>query len=83
MKVRVKCIKNYYDIEEDERKVTSLDVPYDEPDKHPNRCEWITTRERAEHLVGKGMVEITEAIKEQPRVEKAISKPRVEKAKRK
>lgn len=83
MKVRVKCIKNYFDMEEDERKVTSLDVPYDEPNKHPNRCEWITTRERAEHLVSKGKVQIIEYIKEQPKIEKAISKPKIEKAKRK
>ena len=49
---------------QNERKVISLDVPYDDPDNHPNRVEWITTRERAEHLASKGLVEIRETIKE-------------------
>lgn len=64
MKVKVKCIMNYYDMETSERKVRSLTEPYEEPEKHPNRVEWITTRERAEHLVSKGLVEIIETIKE-------------------
>ena len=73
MKVKVKCITNYYDMETSERKVISLNVPYDEPEKHPNRVEWITTRERAEHLVSKGLVEIIENIKEKE-VDKAETK---------
>ena len=72
MKVKVRCIVNYFDIEEQERKVTNEEVPYDNPEKHPNRCEWITTKERADHLVSKGKVKIIEEIKEEP--EKAIIK---------
>lgn len=77
MKVKVKCIKNYYDIEQDERKVVDYNVLYDEPSKHPNRVEWITTRERADHLVSKGLVEIIEVIKEQPK-EQTINKEKKE-----
>ena len=83
MKVKVKCIQNYFDIEENERKVVSPSEWYEEPEKHPNRCEWITTRERAEHLVERGKVKIIEVIKEQPKVEKAVNKEKTEKAKRK
>lgn len=82
MKVKVKCIQNYYDIEQDERKVVSLDTPYDNPDKHPNRCEWITTRERADHLVSKNLVEIIEIIKEDKKEDKKIPTKKVEKKKK-
>ena len=79
MKVKVKCIKNYYDIEEDERKVYSLDVAYENPSKHPNRNEWITTRERADHLVSKGLVEIVEVIQEEKKENKKKPTKKVEK----
>ena len=82
MKVKVKCIQNFYDMEEDERKVVSLDTPYDNPDKHKNRCEWITTRERADHLASKGLVEIIEVIKEDKKENKKIPTKKVEKNKR-
>jgi len=72
MKVKVQCIQNFYDLEEDERKVRSLDTPYDEPEKHPNRNEWITTKERAEHLLSKGLVRIVETIKEEKKIERAV-----------
>lgn len=65
MKVKVKCIQNYYDMETDERKVINESIPYDDPINHPNRCEWITTKERADHLVSKGLVSIIEYIKEE------------------
>lgn len=81
MKVKVKCICNYYDLEQDERKVKSINERYEEPDKHPNRVEWITTKERADHLVNKGLVEIVEVIKEDKKIEKSIkSTNKVEKA---
>ena len=76
MKVKVRCIQNYYDIETDERKVISLDVPYDEPKKHPNRVEWITARERAEHLAGKGLVKIVEFIEEDKKENKKKPLPK-------
>ena len=79
MKVKVKCIKNYYDIEEDERKVYSLDVEYIDANKHPNRNEWITTRERADHLVSKGLVEIVEVIQEEKKENKKKPTKKVEK----
>lgn len=79
MKVRVKCIRNYYDMETNERKVVSEFERYDEPEKHPNRIEWITTRERADHLVDKGLVKIVEVIKEQKKIEKATPKKKTEK----
>lgn len=82
MKVKVKCIQNFYDMEEDERKVVSKDTPYDNPDKHKNRCEWITTRERADHLVSKGLVEIIEVIKEDKKEDKKIPTKKVEKKKK-
>lgn len=64
MKVKVHCIQNYYDVETSERKVINEFVPYDNPEKHPNRCEWITTKERADHLVSKNLVRIVEYIEE-------------------
>lgn len=79
MKVKVKCITNYWDIEQDERKVISPEVPYEYPEKHPNRCEWITTHERADHLVSKGLVKIIEYIKEEPKPEKKINPTKTEK----
>ena len=79
MKVKVKCINNYYDMEQEERKVINLDVPYVDADKHPNRCEWITSRERAEHLVSKGLVEIIEVIKEEKKEDKKKPTKKVEK----
>ena len=82
MKVKVKCIQNFYDMEEDERKVVSLNTPYDNPDKHKNRCEWITTRERADHLASKGLVEIIEVIKEDKKEDKKIPTKKIEKNKR-
>ncbi len=82
MKVKVKCIQNFYDMDEDERKVVSLDTPYDNPDKHKNRCEWITTRERADHLASKGLVEIIEVIKEDKKEDKKIPTKKIEKNKR-
>ena len=65
MKVKVKCIQNYFDNETNERKVVSLSEPYEKSEEHPNRCEWITTKERAEHLISKGKVTIIEEIKEE------------------
>ena len=79
MKVKVQCIQNFYDLEEDERKVVSLTTPYEEPNKHPNRVEWITTRERADHLVAKGLVRIIEYIKEEPKKETKINPVKTEK----
>ena len=79
MKVKVQCIQNFYDLEEDERKVVSLTTPYEEPTKHPNRVEWITTRERADHLVNKGLVRIIEYIKEEPKKETKINPVKTEK----
>ena len=76
MNVKVRCIQNYYDIETDERKVFSLDVSYDEPKKHPNRVEWITTRERAEHLQNKGLVKIVEFIEEDKKENKKKPLPK-------
>lgn len=64
MKVKVKCIQNFYDMEQEERKVKSLVEYYEEPEKHPNRVEWITTKARADHLVMKGLVQIVEYIDE-------------------
>ena len=75
MKVKVQCIQNFYDLEEDERKVRSLDTPYEEPEKHPNRNVWITTKERADHLLAKGLIRIVEVIKEEKKIEKAVKKP--------
>ena len=84
MKVKVQCIRNYYDMDEDERKVTSTDIPYENPEKHPNRCTWITTKERAEHLELKGLVKIVEIIKDSEEVQRAVvPKTKVEKSKRK
>lgn len=90
MKVKVKCITNYFDIETNERKVKDLLESYEQPELHPNRVEWITTRERAEHLVSKGLIEIIEEIKEEPKkiepvreenkVERAVNKTKTEKA---
>lgn len=74
MKVKVKCIQNYFDMETNERKVINESITYDDPINHPNRCEWITSKERADHLVSKGLVEIKEVIKEEPKIEKAIIK---------
>lgn len=82
MKVKVRCIQNYFDMETDERKVKSELEPYVEPNKHPNRVEWITTLERAKHLESKDLVKIIEYIKDEHKVEKAIKKPKVEKAKK-
>lgn len=79
MKVKVKCICNYYDMECSERKVVSKDVPYENPDQHPNRCEWITTRERAEHLEGKGLVKILETINEVVKEDKKKPTKKIEK----
>lgn len=79
MKVKVKCIQNYYDMECSERKVVSKDTPYENPEQHPNRCEWITTRERAEHLKGKGLVEILETINEVVKEDKKKPTKKVEK----
>lgn len=62
--IKVKCIKKYHDIEEDEMKVPNLTDSYINPTDHPNRCEWITTRVRAEHLVSKGLVRIVKEIKD-------------------
>ena len=70
MKVRVKCIQNYFDIEENERKVINTSVPYDEPDKHPNRVEWITDKKRADHLVSKELVKIIEYIDDEKKEKK-------------
>ena len=81
MKVRVQCIMNFYDMEEEERKVNSLFIPYDEPEKHPNRNTWITTRERADHLVEKGLVKIIEVIPEEKKENKKITTKKVEKRK--
>lgn len=80
MKVKVQCIKNYYDNEEQERKVKNEFIPYNEPDKHPNRIEWITSKERADELVKKELVKIVDVIKETKKVEKAITKKKTEKA---
>ena len=82
MKVRVQCIQNYYDMEEDERKVRSLAEPYEEPDKHPNRNEWVTTRERADHLASKGLVRIVEVIEEKKKEDKKISTKKIDKKKK-
>ena len=79
MKVKVQCIQNYYDIEENERKVVSLTTPYDDPDNHPNRVEWITTKERADHLEQKGFVKIIEYIEEAPKKENKINPVKPEK----
>ena len=81
MKVRVQCIMNFYDMEEEERKVNSLFIPYDEPEKHPNRNTWITTRERADELVAKGKVKIIEVLPEVKTENKKISTKKVEKRK--
>lgn len=72
MKVKVKCMQNYFDIETNERKVKDIFETYDNPQLHPNRVEWITTKERADHLVSKGLVKIIETIKEEPKIEKEI-----------
>lgn len=82
MKVKVKCILNYFDMEENERKVRTPYEYYEEPDKHPNRCEWITTLERANHLIERGKVEIIEYIKEEKKENKKTP-VKTEKAKRK
>ena len=79
MKVKVKCICNYYDMECSERKVFSKDVPYENPEQHPNRCEWITTRERAEHLESKGLVKILETINEVVKEDKKKPTKKIEK----
>ena len=84
MKVKVKCIQNYFDMEEDERKVINELVPYDDKEKHPNRCEWITSKERADHLVSKGLIEIIEYIKEEKKENKKLPvKPEVKKVNKK
>ena len=70
MKVKVRCIQNYFDMECNERKVFSETVPYDNPEQHPNRVEWITTKERADHLIIKGLVTIVEYIKEEKKENK-------------
>lgn len=69
MKVKVRCIQNYFDIEQNERKVKSEIERYDNPEMHPNRCEWITSMERADHLVSKGLVEIIEKINDEQKKE--------------
>lgn len=83
MKVKVRCIQCYWDLEENERKVFSTICAYDKPEEHPNRVEWITTLERAKHLESKGLVKIIEYIKEEPKIEKAVKKDKTEKAKKK
>lgn len=82
MKVKVRCIQNYYDMETSERKVIGEFVPYDEPDKHPNRIEWITSRERAEHLVSKGLVRILGIVEETKKENKKIDTKKTEKKKK-
>ena len=62
--IKVKCIKKYFDVEENELKVPNLTDAYSDPDKHPNRCEWITNRIRAQHLVDKVLVRIIKEIKD-------------------
>lgn len=79
MKVEVQCIENYFDMEEDERKVTSVDVPYDNPEQHPNRVIWVTNKARADHLVNRGKVKILRTIKEEVK-ETAIPEEKKEKA---
>ena len=59
-KVKVHCIRTYYDIEENELKTPNLNDPYEEPEKHPNRCRWTTRNERAEFLISKGLIELEE-----------------------
>lgn len=83
MKVKVKCIQNYFDKEQNERKVISLTERYEDPENHPNRVEWITTKERADHLVERGKVKILYPIKEEKIIEKSLPKVKPEKAKRK
>ena len=82
MKVKVKCIQNYYDMEQEERKVINLSVPYDKPEAHPNRCEWITTRERADHLASKGLIQIIGVIEEDKKEDKKKPVNKVEKKKK-
>ena len=53
-----------------------INLPHYEPKKHPNRVEWITTRERAEHLVGKGLVKIVEFIEEDKKENKKKPLPK-------
>ena len=69
-------------METSERKGIGEFVPYDEPDKHPNRIEWITTRERAEHLVSKGLVRIIGTIEETKKENKKIDTKKTEKKKK-
>jgi hypothetical protein len=56
--IKVKCTKKYFDVEENEMKVPNLTDAYTNQNDHPNRCQWITNRVRAEHLVEKGLVRI-------------------------
>lgn len=59
-KVKVHCLRSYYDIEEGELKTMNEDDPYENKEEHPNRCRWITRRQRAEFLIEKKLVEIEE-----------------------
>ena len=57
MKVKVKCVQSYWDVQlhpdaNDPNKV--LEVGY----------TWLVDKERADELVGKGLVEIVEILKE-------------------
>ena len=62
--IKVKCIKKYFDVEENELKVPNITDAYSNPDAHPHRCEWVTNRIRAQHLVDKGLVRIVKEIKD-------------------
>lgn len=73
MKVKVKCVQSYWDVQlhpdtNDPNKV--LDVGY----------TWLVDKERADELVGKGLVEIVEILKEEkPKEDKKLPTKKVEK----
>ena len=75
MKVKVQCVRNYYDME------LKTNITTNPEDKNYER---IISRERADYLVSLGLVEIKEIIKEEKEVQKAVvPKTKVEKSKRK
>lgn len=65
MKVKVKCIMDFYDLEEKEQKYKELPL-----EAKITQNEWITTLERAEYLKEHNAIEIVEEIKEEPIIEK-------------
>lgn len=69
MKVKIRCIQEYQDIELSNEKGSKVFVT---PNANDENYERIVTRERADFLVDLGVVEIVEIIKEENKIAKAV-----------